>query len=219
MAEPIHDWLAEHGAATLETLGQARTIMVSGGLDPKAIAALAKARIDDAATPADQTPTWFALWVDSDPGAAMPELEARLGSMTAPEDARFAARFVVSLLGGRSLTGSPTLGGWREPAHLKALNRAIHRHIRVSEDIDRANGGVFSPGLRDDAQEARSTLFSRLAEVPGEEYRELLDFSAQQPDATWRAYMRRRAHGRAVQDSDTDYSLQDITALIGPASA
>ncbi|BBA45237.1 TPA: hypothetical protein ACK3Q6_006452 [Burkholderia cepacia] len=42
-----------------------------------------------------------------------------------------------------------------------------YRTVRMEEDNDRVNGGVYSPNLRDNAEEARSGAFKRLVETPG----------------------------------------------------
>ncbi|MNO84339.1 hypothetical protein D3C76_756780 [compost metagenome] len=53
--------------------------------------------------------------------------------------------------------------------HAKILYLLIHTHVRVADDINRAGKGVFSPGLRDDAQAARETLLAFIRETPGKE--------------------------------------------------
>ncbi len=90
----------------------------------------------------------------------------------------------------------------------------MHRHMRVAEDINRRDGGVYSPTLRDDAQHARDHLFSLLADIPGEvTYREILALAADHPEPDYRAHMRRKAHERAVEDSDRPWSLEQMMAL------
>ncbi len=51
------------------------------------------------------------------------------------------------------------------PAHLVALIRLAHSHVRHVDDI--AHSGTYSPGLRDHAQSARSQLLKLLCELPG----------------------------------------------------
>ena len=48
--------------------------------------------------------------------------------------------------------------------------RHVHTYIRIAEDIDRAGKGVYSPGLRDDAQNARDGLFAFIRETPGKKH-------------------------------------------------
>ena len=213
LAEPICDWLQAHSTANGDCLRYARTIMVSGGLDAERLGALAKARIEDPSTPSEQLATWFALWVDTSPDAAIPVIGAKLSELPRPDDARFAEDFIVALVGG-SREASPSLGLWRTPKHLKALYLLMHRHIRVSEDINRANGGVYSPTARDDAQDARGQLLSMLAAIPGEAtYREILQLAADHPEPDYRSFMRRKARDRAIEDSDRDWTTEQIRSL------
>ncbi len=214
LAGLICDWFSEHGAVNDDCLRHGRTIMVSGGLGADRLGALARTRVEDPATPPGQLPVWFALWVDVEPDMALAALEARLSSLPQPEDARFAERFVVALVGGRRET-SPSIGVWRTPTHLKALYVLMHRHIRTAEDINRANSGVYSPTLRDDAQDARSRLFSLLAEIPGEAtYREIFRLAADHPDPDYRTHMRRKARARAIEDSDGTMTIEQVRCLL-----
>lgn len=213
LALPIHNWLAEHGAANDDCLRFGRTIMVSGGLSAEKLAALAHRRLTAPATPENQMASWYALWVDTAPEEAIPSLEARLTSLRRPDDARFAERFVLALVGGRRQSG-PTVGLWKAPAHLKQLYVLMHRHIRSAEDSDRRGGGAYSPTIRDDAQDARGQLFSLLAEIPGEAtYREILALAEDHPEPDYRAHMRRKAHERAVEDSDGGWSVEEVLSL------
>jgi hypothetical protein len=52
-------------------------------------------------------------------------------------------------------------------ADLERLVRVAFRTIRIEEDNERANGEVFSPDSRDDAEGARSNLFEQMVRVPG----------------------------------------------------
>jgi hypothetical protein len=65
-------------------------------------------------------------------------------------------------------TGS-NIGNFRTAKYLKILYVLMHRYIRASEDINRAGMGMYSPELRDDAQDARNRLFNLLSEVRGKE--------------------------------------------------
>lgn len=217
LAQPIYDWLSQHGAANGDCLRFGRTIMISGGLPTTSLADLARRRVEDSKTPADQFTNWLAFWVDTAPEAALPVLEAHLVSLSEPADARFAERFVVALTGGRREAGLSS-GLWKTPASLKRLYVLMHQHIRTSEDIDRANKGVYSPTERDDAQRARDSLFNLLSAIPGEAtYREILALASDHPEPDYRIYMRSRAHERAVEDSDREWSLSAVLAIAPPA--
>ncbi len=76
----------------------------------------------------------------------------------------------------------------------------MQTHISAEEDINRAGRGVYSPGLRDDAQDARDGLFKALRNIPGKEtylaLRELLTIMQMHHLApgccAWRANVPRR---------------------------
>jgi hypothetical protein len=79
----------------------------------------------------------------------------------------------------------------------------MHQYIRATEDIDRANGGVYSPELRDDAQDARDRLLQLLCETPGKpSYVALHKLANTHPNQKSRKWMMQLAKNRAVQDAD-----------------
>ena len=79
----------------------------------------------------------------------------------------------------------------------------MHRYIRIAEDIDRVGKGAYSPTLRDNAQDARSTLFNMLLEVPGAEaYAAMKALEEEHPEPDYRRRMAVRARQRATQDAD-----------------
>jgi len=213
LAKPIHDWLFEHGAPNGDCLRHGRSVMVGGGIEVATLAALARHRLADASTPGEQRASWFALWVDNAPSDGLPALANHLASLAIPADARFAEEFIVSLMGGRR-SGGASNAAWKNPEDLKALYVLMHRHIRADEDLNRADGGAYSPTTRDDAQDARGTLFNLLSAIPGEAtYRQILALAEDHPEPSYRAHMRRRAHDRAVEDSDREWKLSDVIAL------
>lgn len=215
LAGPICDWFEAHGAANDDCLRYGRTIMSSGGLPADRLAQLGRRRVLDPATPAQQLATWNGIWADADPEPAVAHLEEWLAALRPPGDAQFAEQFIVSLVGGRRADGG-SVGAWRMPAMLKRLYLLAHRHVRRTEDLDRANGETYSPTLRDEAQDARSHLFNLLADIPGEAtHREILSLAEDHPEVDHRPWMRQRAYTRAVQDSERDWAIPDILTLPG----
>lgn len=216
MAEPLRLWLLEHGAPNFDVLRHARAIMIGGGTTPAAIAELAQARAQSATTLEDQRPLWFALWVDADPAAAIPALEGQLASLEQKAATEFAEGFLANLTGDRRGVGA-AIGAWRNAADLRRLYGLMHDHIRVSEDIERRSGHVYSPTPRDDAQHARNNLFNLLAGLPGEDtYRAIQDLALHHPAVDHRLHMRRAARDRATADGDitlTEGQVQNLFAL------
>ncbi len=89
--------------------------------------------------------------------------------MSDPADqTRLALGFIAGLIGGRSQEGRARQA-FRTVGHMKSLYLLMVRYIREKEDIQRAGGGVYSPGLRDDAQDARNALIAFIRETPGKE--------------------------------------------------
>ena len=200
VAPHIFEWLLERDLTNQESLRYALSILTSGGLAANDIARLAAAKLEIA--PGDARPRWFALWVDSDPSAAIPALETELNRLGGEASCAFAQQFIVSLLGDRHGSGA-RFGAFRTADYLKALYVLMHRHIRAADDIDRANKGVYSPTLRDDAQDARNRLFQILSDIPGAEtYAAIKALEKEHPDPGYRRWMAIRARQRAIADAD-----------------
>jgi len=150
---------------------------------------------------------WYALWVDCEPETGIPALETWLASLTAAEAKEAAQSFITRLVGGRGMRREIEFcgGNFKQPAHLKSLYVLMHKYIRASEDIRRANRGVYSPELRDDAQDARNMLFNLLVEIPGKEsYVAIRELITEHPDASFRDWMAIQARRRAVLDGDLE---------------
>ena len=213
LAPHIHDWFVDHSAPNDDCLRYGRIIMSGGGLPGTKLARLAKRRVEDPKTPESQLATWYAMWASLAPDDAIPALKIRLGALSRPDDAGFAERFIVALMGERAASG-PSGSAWKTPEHLRTLYVLMHEHIRTSEDVKRPHGEVFERRKRDSAEDARSNLFGLLASIPGEEsYRQILALANIHPDVGYRSHMRARAYQRAVTDSDRDWSVEDVVAL------
>jgi hypothetical protein len=148
-------------------------------------------------------PMWFAMWVGVDPAVGIPALAARLAETKgADNQSLFAMRFITSLVGGRRESHSARQA-YRTVEHMKALYLLMHDYVREKDDIDRTNIGVYSPGLRDDAQDARNALLSFIRETPGKEaFLALMDISRAHPVQTSRSWMAFHAKGKAARDAD-----------------
>jgi hypothetical protein len=89
------------------------------------------------------------------------------------------------------------------PNYLKELFLLMQAYIREDDDINRAGSGVYSPTLRDDAQDARDVLLDQLKRIPGKEAFVALDELAKQhPKAQSRPWLASYARTKAEQDSD-----------------
>ncbi|WP_441229549.1 hypothetical protein AB7828_04935 [Tardiphaga sp. 215_C5_N2_1] len=148
-------------------------------------------------------PIWYATWVGVDPDAAIPALAARLAALKDHvEQTNLALRFVVSLLGGRQSEGRARLA-YRTVEHMKTLYLLMAKYICEEDDINRAGKGVYSPGLRDDAQDARNALFGFIRETPGKEaYLALIEMEQAHPATRSRPWMGFHAKTKATLDAD-----------------
>ena len=149
------------------------------------------------------SPTWYATWAGVDPIAAIPAVAARLAALNTPvKQTNLALRFAVALLGGRQHEGRARLT-YRAVEHMKALYLLMAKYIREEEDVDRSGKGVYSPGLRDDAQDARNALISFIRETPGKEaYLALIEIERAHPVARSRPWMGFYAKTKATLDAD-----------------
>jgi hypothetical protein len=148
---------------------------------------------------------WYATWIGIEPQLAIRSFSLyidTLNSYDKDEAATLAMRTAVKLVGGRR--GGPDVReAFKAPKYLKELYLLMHRYIRVEDDLDRANKGVYSPGLRDDAQDARDRLYSILKSIPGKEsYLAMIELSQTHPAEGYRNWMLRDAKERAEIDAD-----------------
>lgn len=184
-------------------LGYLLAIINRSSLDYTAFRALA-ARKAKTVRHDQLSPMWFAQWCGVDPEVAIPALRSRLAELRTPElQTQFAMRFLTNLVGGRRIGMGFAPHGYRQVRYMKDLLLLMHRYIRQIDDIDRAGKGVYSPGLRDDAQEARSALLSFIVETPGKEaFLALMEVAADHPDEESRPWAAYRAKNKAAQDAD-----------------
>jgi len=153
--------------------------------------------------PPEHLAHWYAVWAGVDPEAAIPGLATHFDKLpSAGERTYFAMNFVTNLWGGRRSAAS-TRAKYQTPQHLKTLYLLMHGHIRESEDIERAGTGVYSPELRDHAQDSRNGLLTLLNKIPGKEaFLALQEISKSHPEETSRPWFTHLAKMKAKQDAD-----------------
>lgn len=194
-------WIQENEIPNTEDLRYCLNILMSGGIAPEALAGLAAEKVQSTEL-ASQRPRWFALWVDTDSAISIPALKSTLEALPTDEAMDFAERFVVGLLGDRHGTGT-RIGAFRNARDLKMLYVLMHRFIQSAKDIERAGKGVYSPTIRDNAQDARNKLFNMLSEVNGPgAYAAIKALEVEHPEPRYRRWMAVRAYERATVDAD-----------------
>ena len=216
LAGPLLCWIRSRDLPSDAALDYSFRILRCGELDPSDLVAVATSKAIDRSS--DQRAYWYAVWVDVDPETGVDALKVYLDGLDADEGSRAAQLFITTLMGssrgGRA--SGPNFGNFHTPEYLKSLYVLMHRHIRVTEDIDRSGGGVYSPGLRDEAQTAREGLFNLLAELPGKAaYIALSELIEEHPDPNARSWMESRARRRAEQDGDLERWTAEQVAEFG----
>lgn len=188
----------------LENLTHVLRIVQKSSLMHELIADLAR-RKTQILTQNDHLSCWFAVWTGVDPEIAIAAFEAHTASI-ADEEARTqnAMLYLTQIIGGRRSNGSSVKDAYMTPKHLKTLYLLAHKYVKQCDDIDRAGKGVYSPQLRDDAQDARNHLFELLKNIPGKEaYLAIDEISTAHPDANSRPWFGLQAKLKAEADADS----------------
>jgi hypothetical protein len=147
---------------------------------------------------------WYAVWTGVDPATAIPAFAARIAKIAKPEDRTdFAMSYVTHLWGGRRNEAARVRHAFQTPHCLKSLYLLMHEHIRRQDDIDRVGKGVYSPEIRDKAQDARDNLFNLLNQISGKEaFLALEEISRVHPEESARSWFVLHAKKKAEQDAD-----------------
>ena len=204
MVEPLLGWIRSHDLPSDDALRHSLRILRGGEVDPSDLLAVAKRKAARESGP--HRASWYAIWVDAEPDTGVDAVGNWVDGLGCEDGSHAAQLFITALMGDRHGADSgANLGSFQTPAHLKSLYVLMHRHIRVAEDIDRSGGGAYSPGLRDDAQDARDRLFGLLSQIPGKPaYVALTDLIEEHPYPSSRPWMAKRARERAEQDGDLE---------------
>lgn len=94
-------------------------------------------------------------------------LVAKLERIGDTERVRLVERVLPQIVGSRWSPSKPTPASL-DLATLERLVLLAYRIVRIEDDRDRANGKVYSPDERDEAEDARSAVFRSLVGTPGE---------------------------------------------------
>jgi hypothetical protein len=204
LAPVILEFLRANDVRNLFNLGKLLAIVQgSTSVSDEDLATLAQLKARQA-TDSDVAATWYAVWVGVDPEHAIPAVATHLASITdAKAQTAFAMTLVTRILGGHRSESTRVRQRHATATHLKELFLLMQRYIREDEDIDRSGVGVYSPGLRDNAQDARNALFTQLKQIPGKEaYVALAEIATQHPHAASRPWLASQAQSKAEQDAD-----------------
>ena len=203
MAEPV--WREVESRDSLGP-GQLRTLLsvARRGLGAETLPranALAIERFsatDDPATAAQYL--GFACAIDA-PGATQ-ALADKLATLDEAGQTTLVLHVLPQIIGSRfSLTHGRAVE--LDMPTLLRLVRLAYRTVRMEEDNDRVNAGVYSPNLRDNAEDARSGAFNRLVGTPGRATFEALRLLENEPGfPVHKARLELLERDRAALDSE-----------------
>lgn len=201
LAPHLFQLLTMHRVQRLQLLCDLVDIILMSAVPDAEIAALASSQM--AGGDPIHRSLWAAVWTSVEPHPAIDAVEQYVQTLSdAQQRTEFAMAFAAHLLGS-STTQSRMRTAFQSPAALKRLYLLIHHYVRVDEDIDRSGKGVYSPGLRDNAQEARERLVRILATIQGREaFLALQAISQEHPKPDLRPWFAQQAHSKAEADSE-----------------
>ncbi|MFK3648016.1 hypothetical protein ACI2IY_06200 [Lysobacter enzymogenes] len=182
-------------------LRQILTILAGSDVTDAEIAANASKHA--ASSVGELAAVWFAAWIGVEPEQALPALAAHLVALPdKTQQLEFAMHCLTALTGGHRKR-RVAREAYRTVPHLTTLFLLMHLYIVEDEDLRRAGQGVYSPILRDDAQEARDALLVPLRDTPGQDaYFALRRIASQHPSKRGRDWAARLAQARAAADAD-----------------
>ncbi|QPN43693.1 hypothetical protein I5S86_19390 [Priestia aryabhattai] len=193
----------ERPVEQLEALRLALTVVQDSSISDDVLGALASKRAVEERHNLEIAPIWYAVWIGTQPSLAIPKLATRIASLpTEEKKAKFAMLSLIALVGSR--TSSRCRQNYKAVEHAKSLYLLIHKYVRIADDIDRTGGGVYSPGLRDDAQHARDGLLAIIRETPGKaSFLALQEIAEAHPAESLRPWSAFYAQQKAIADSQT----------------
>jgi hypothetical protein len=139
-------------------------------------------------------------------------LIAKLAVLNAVDQTALVLQVMPQLFDSRLMT----LGGLGEidVPTLQMLVAIAYRTVRVEDDNDRSTGEVYSPELRDKAQDARAIAFNLLVRTPGRASFDALHALKTMPEFSARAaHLEALARERAAQDSEVSVWVEDAAML------
>lgn len=145
---------------------------------------------------------WLSVLLSTDASAGLTVLKQWLKSQKYREAAD---QLMIDLLATLFPNRGPSYGSkyqsFRRLPYLKDLLELVYRHVRREDDLE--HDGVYSPGARDAAQDARNMILGMLLEILGEETVTALNDLASLPELRLsRERFEVLADQRATRDAD-----------------
>ena len=211
LALPIFQWLTSNSKDLhRDTNKYALNILLNSDIKKESYYKLAQQKVTESKKNGDKA-WWFSLLIDSDPEEGIPLFTEWLEKLNSI-DATYAAQvFICHLIGGRnSINGKAGQEEIKKVKHLKALYILMHQCIKIEEDIHRAGMEVYSPGLRDKAQDARDLLFKYLSETPcAESYYAIKGFINEHTSEERQIWLRKTSYSIALSCGDIEPWIEE----------
>lgn len=145
---------------------------------------------------------YLGLACSIDAHGATEALDAKIEMLDEAGKTTLVARVLPEMFGWRRAS-APGIAGKIAISTLRQLVVIAYRNVRLEDDNDRTNGGVYSPDPRDIAEEARSASFNMLVETPGKETFEALESLRVEPGfPVQSSRLEALARDRAAADSE-----------------
>lgn len=205
IADRLYDWLLCNEPSDFDLVRFSLHLLKSGQIDSPRLAALACAKVKKVRNLL-HVPLWYAMWVDTDPVNGIDAVESWLNELLEEQQSQAAQQFAVALMGTRHVMNlGPSIGRFKAAEHLSNLYLIVLKYIRIEEDIDRSDGQVYSPELRDDAQDARNKLLHLLVDIPGKEtHVAMTKIFNEQSDLNSRNWLYTQIERRTKTDGDLE---------------
>ena len=161
---------------------------------------------------------WLSVWMCIDAKGALEKLKFILKHLELGESSTdLAMHFIATLLCERriSISVRGDYMDYQQVDILLPLIKLMYVHIKSSEDIHHRDGKVFSPVLRDNAQDGRSRLGEILRKIPGKPtYLALMDLSKNHPDIKSHDWYSVCAKQHAANDAEgSSWKAEDIASF------
>ena len=205
LPDDIADILATKKEVAINPLKSALSIILQNDAPLPRTFQATVARQAEAVSSEQQKALWLSALLCLDAKHALDIMELWTNSGSKQDDERRVSLMISHLWGhvwGVDIASFKTkYRDYMQPGLLIRLLAIVHSHVRADEDIQ--HDEVYTPDLRDKAQEAREHLLQLLSGIPGRlTYDALIRFSRSQGFAHVKDYLLNLAERRAEDDAD-----------------
>ncbi len=214
LAEWVLEELIAKEPSNHEALNTCLNLITSSGLDALADLADLSAIRSKRSRRRQNRLIWLSMLMSTNGAAGIDALRSWLNSLP---DLAARDELMVDFLATIFPIRGPSYGGsyqdYRRLPVIQHLLQLTYRHIRREDDLD--HDGVFTPGPRDAAQDARNSILNILLDVPGNEtYQALIELAEAPEFALSRERFKVLADQRAAKDADMKpWSSSDVLSF------